>query len=141
MLNLCLIVAHGTDGQRGGIDLAALAPVPDFTVPVTFFAQAVPHPGVKLFALALRTEEAWVAAQHLVVAVAGDMAKSLVDVDDVGLRVGDGDAFARMAENAGGKQEFFVRQFSFGDFAKSGSNGWLAVVNHPGTLDFDVDGA
>src|SRR5665811_1072160 len=84
MLNLCLIVAHGTDGQRGGIDLAALAPVPDFTVPVTFFAQAVPHPGVKLFALARRAEEAWVAAQHLVAAVAGDMAKSLVDVDDVG---------------------------------------------------------
>ncbi|MNE16874.1 hypothetical protein D3C80_1098330 [compost metagenome] len=42
-----LAVAHGTDGQPAGIQLAIFAPVVDFALPVPFGGQLVPHGGIK----------------------------------------------------------------------------------------------
>ncbi|MNT71078.1 hypothetical protein D3C72_2095270 [compost metagenome] len=40
-------VAHGTDGQPTGVQLAIFAAVMDFALPVAFSGELVPHGGVK----------------------------------------------------------------------------------------------
>ena len=108
-------ITHRADGLHLGIHLAVLAPVPDFAVPLAFLDQTAPHGSVEIRSLPSRAQQARVAAQHFVTAVAGDAAKCVVDVDDRAVSGGDHDAFAGMGEDAGGELELLFGLFALGD--------------------------
>ena len=68
------------------------------------FSEGLPHDPVKSGILAARIEQAGRFSEHFLPAVAGDLGERVVDVDDIGRRVGDHDPF-------GGMLEDLVRQF------------------------------
>ena len=96
-------VAHGADGQQLGVFFAVLAPVPQFAGPIAVVNQCPPHLGIKHRALAVRLEQAGVAANHFVTRVAGNARKRFVDINNCPIWRGDDNAFAGMAEHRGGQ--------------------------------------
>ena len=88
-----LAVAHGTDGQPAGVQLAILAPVGNFALPVAFGGQLVPHGGVERAVMQARGEQAWRVAQGFAFTVTSDFAECTVDRADVLLGIGDQHAF------------------------------------------------
>ena len=107
-------VAHGADGLHHRIDLAALAPIPDFAVPVALLGQVVPQAGVKRLFLAPRAEDARRAAEDLVARVAGNARESVVDLDDLAVGGRDHDPFAGVGEHAGGQLQLLFGLLEFG---------------------------
>ncbi len=95
-------VAHRADGQQLGKYLSALASVPEFPAPIAGFFDGASPRRVELPALLRRVQQPLrVLAQGLFAAVAGDIGKGVIDLDDEPLRIGNDDAFAGMAENDG----------------------------------------
>ena len=97
---------------------AALAAVPDFTTPITGFLDGAPAGRIELPAMLCGVQQRLrVLAQSLVTAVAGNIGKGVVDLDDQAFRIRNDDAFAGMAEHAAGQHQFFFGRFALGDVA------------------------
>ena len=112
-----LCVSHGADGLHHGKQLTRLVAVPDFTGPVAFFRQFRPHGGIKIGRLLARLQHAGRLANGVVMGIARELGEGVIHLDDHPLRVGDHDAFAGMAEHAGGQLKFLLGQLAGGDVA------------------------
>jgi len=104
-----LAVFHGDDGEQAGVDVAALAPVPDFPFPAAVAVDLLPHGGVESLVVAARLEQTRVFAQHLLPAVAVDAGEGLIHLDDAEVGVGDEDGFDTVAEDLGRQVQVLFR--------------------------------
>ncbi|EKE16699.1 MAG: hypothetical protein ACD_10C00845G0003 [uncultured bacterium] len=95
------------DAEPLGNDFACFAPVPELAFPESPAQQGVPHCCVEVFILPAGGENSRILANHLIFRVAGNLAESPVDRDDLVLPVGDHDAFLAIFEHLGGQAEFF----------------------------------
>jgi hypothetical protein len=84
---LAAVVVNGADGLPLRVDLAVLAPVPDFAAPFALLGQGGEYLLVERGVVAARLELARALAQHLVLLVAGDLHERPVDVHDQAVAV------------------------------------------------------
>lgn len=68
---------------------------------MTVLGQHPPHLSVKLGSLLAGLENAWLFALYVGQRVTGNAAKCVIDLDNLGLGVGDDDSFAGMGEDLG----------------------------------------
>ena len=101
VLRLAVRIAHGRDVGQRGIELAVAGPVPELAVPVAAVHQRLPHGVVELGALHAGFKEARILADRLLVGVAGNPGKGVVDFNDGAGGVGNDDAFARVRKHLG----------------------------------------
>ena len=73
------ITADGRYGEPLGIDLAALAPVPDFALPRPVDRNVFPHRRIKRGVVAARFEQARRLADDILCVVAGDAGEGCID--------------------------------------------------------------
>src|SRR5690606_23705977 len=125
--DLVVAVAHGADGQPFRVQLAVLAPVPDFPLPVPVGCQAVPHGGVEGVVVLAGGEQAGALPEHFGLAVTGDQGKGSVDRGDALFEVGDHHAFGGAFEDGRGLLQFFLHLLAFGDVAGDGQQAFLAI--------------
>ena len=113
---LALFVADGNDGQPFRVSLGILAPVPDFALPVAELDERGPHGLVKSGIVPIRAQQPGGLADGLRFAVTGDGGERAVHLQDVGLGVGNDDAFGAVLEHLAGKSQFFrvLLQFFLG---------------------------
>ena len=116
--DLAAAVTHRADRLHDRVHLAALPPVPDFTVPVALVGQVVPQAGVERLLLATGAEDARRLPDDLFARVAGNTREGVVDLDDRAIGGGDHDPFARMGEHAGGELQLLLGFLQFGDGAR-----------------------
>ena len=100
-----IAVANAADRQHLGELAAVLAAVPQFALPVVLLLEGFPQRAVEGGALPARAEQARVAPDALLAAVAGDAGEGRVDVDDAIVGVGDDDRLVTRREHAGGEVE------------------------------------
>ena len=81
-------VADGVERGALGVGLAVLAAVDQLALPGLALGQLVPHLGIGAARRQPGLQQARVAAQHLLGAVAADLGEGAVDVQDAGLGVG-----------------------------------------------------
>ena len=101
MLRAARGVAHVADGEQFGVKLAVLAAIPELSRPAAIVNDGAPHRGEELRSLQVRFQHPRIAAKRFVAAVAGDVGKRVIDVDDVAGGIGDQDTLAGMGEYAG----------------------------------------
>ena len=92
---------HRRDRQQLGVDLTVLVAVPDFAFPAAGLGNVFPHRRIESGVVFARLEHAGVATQYLAAFPTGDAGKGRVDVDDVALCVGEGDAVVAVAKGGG----------------------------------------
>ena len=133
VLRLVVGVAHGSDVELLGVQLAVLALVPQLAVPVPPGLQVAPHGGVELGAVATGPQHPRTLAEHLLARIAGDPGKGVVDFDDAPRRVGDHDAFVGVRENAGRQFEAGFGGLALGDVGegKDAADDQLALARRP----------
>jgi len=95
------LVAHGVDGQPGGVDLAALAPLPHLALPVAVGAQLLPQPCEEGRVMVVGTEDGGGLADEFFGREADDVAIGLVGAQDDAFGIGDDDAFLRFEGRRG----------------------------------------
>jgi hypothetical protein len=80
--DLALSITYRSDAQPFRKDFAALAPVPDFTLPVAGAHQAVPHRIVEAGVMPSRAEHVRRLSDRLLGGIAGDLGKGAIDTQD-----------------------------------------------------------
>ncbi|MNS39414.1 hypothetical protein D3C72_716960 [compost metagenome] len=120
--NELVAIAHSTDGQPTGVQLAVLASVGDLALPVTFVGQLVPHCRVECAVVQTGCEQTRGMPERFAFAVAGDFGESAIDRTDVLLGVGDQYAFSGTFEHGGGLLQFFLHQMPLGNVAGDGQH-------------------
>ena len=98
-------IPNGADGFHFRVHLAALAPVPDFAVPVAIAHQAAPHGLEKSPVVPTAAEHARVFPQYLVTQITGDAGEGVIHIDHITFGVGDDDPLPRMGEHTRGQLE------------------------------------
>ncbi len=124
-------VPNGRGGQPFGIDLSALASVPDFPPPPSFFQQGFPHSGVKLRPVATGFQDAGVAAHRFFPRIAGDLGEGGIDVQNCAVHVGDENALLGGLKHLGGGLHPLEFGFSAGDVPKNGDEVGRAACGVP----------
>ena len=99
---VALFVLHHVDGQQLGVDLAILAPVPEFTLPLAGLFERAPHGLEEGLVVPTRLKQGGVFPHHLFRGVAGDPGEGAVDGDDAMPGVGNDDPFRRSFEHHSG---------------------------------------
>ena len=95
-------IAHQTDGQHLYEHLSVFAPVPNLTGPKTLLQNGLLACGVKIVAVAPRLQQRTrVLAQGFLTAVASALREHVIHFHNALLYIGDDNALARVAENAG----------------------------------------
>src|SRR5664280_2137342 len=107
MPEVVLGIAHSANVLHNGIYFTVLAPVPDFTIPLAFLGQITPQVCVKGFSMTARAEDARILAQHFIMAIAGNPAEGVIDIDNSAVGGGDHNAFGSMGEDTGGQAKLF----------------------------------
>ena len=110
-----LVVLDHVDAGPLRVDLAALAPVVDFALPVALAVEGLPHLAVEGLVVVARGEQAGIAAQHLFGAVAGGFAEGPVHRADVVVGVGDEEGFVGGVEHLGRQAQFLFLALALGD--------------------------
>ncbi len=117
MGQLALVVAHHADVQPLRVDLAALAPVPDFSDINDSLGHTQPQALVERLVLAAGAEDRRGLAEHVFGAVAGDALEGRVDVHDHRLGIGDQNALAGAVEYRRGLAQVVFLEPLQGDVA------------------------
>ena len=104
--DLMIAVAHGADGQPAGVELAILALVVDFALPMAFGSQLMPHGRVERAVVLPGREQAWGLSKGFDLAVAGDLAEGAIDGTDALVGIGDQYPFGGVLEHSGGQLQF-----------------------------------
>ena len=113
------------------IDLATLAPVPDFALPAARAADVFPHGAVKVRAVAARLNQPWRLTHGFLGRITRDLCEGLVDPQDHVVGVGHHHAFKRVKGDSGDAQ-FGLGLLAVGDVAPAGAK----AREHPfGILD------
>ncbi len=100
-----------------GVDLAALATVPDLSAPDVLLAQGQPQALVERLVLAAGAEDRRGLAEHVLGTVAGDALEGRVDVHDHRLGIGDQNALAGAVEYRRGLAQVVFLEPLQGDVA------------------------
>ncbi len=103
-----LLVAHPGDTDPAGIGFAILALEPELAFPTALLPDAVQDETQLVFLLTIGTEHARQLPDHLLGAIAGDVAERLVGLDDAALGIGDHDGRGGMIEDRGGHAQLLV---------------------------------
>lgn len=120
-------VGDRADGQPFGVNLAVLAAVPDFALPVAVALQCLPHGAVKVCPVAARAEQlAGLAALRFGLGVAGDGGERPVDAYDAPASVRDEHAL-RAVERLGHDRQLVQQGCLVAQQALQAS----ALVGHP----------
>ncbi|RMO12329.1 hypothetical protein ALQ47_05261 [Pseudomonas cichorii] len=120
-----ILVAHGADRQPAGVKLAILAAVADFSLPVSFGPQLMPHGRIECAVMLARGEQAGCLAQGFLLGVAGDFAEGPVDGVDALTRIGDQHAFGGALEDCGGQVQFLLHLLAFGNVPGQGHDAFF----------------
>jgi hypothetical protein len=91
MRELAGFVAHTTNSQKGGVNLAIFSSVPDLALPIVIRLNAVPHRLVKKPRMQARLEDAHVLANDLIGPIACNLRERCIcsDDDSPGIRYDD----------------------------------------------------
>ena len=96
------------DGDGLGVDLAVLAAVPHFAMPVTSAVDRFPHGVVEVLILAPRIEDVGALAEHFREFVSSNAGARRIDGDDVVIRIGDQHAFGSVLIDQRSQAAFFL---------------------------------
>ena len=117
MTDLAIVAQHRADAQPFRVDFAVLAAIPDFPLPGTQFAQAVPQAAVEGRVVPPGLQDADLASHHIFGLVAGDFAEGAVHPQDDSMAVGDHHAFLGFEGRGGNPQQLFG-MLAFGNIAR-----------------------
>ena len=100
------LVFDGGNGQPLGVDFTVFAAIPDLSRPGAVAEQLLAHGSIKRRTMPTRFQDAGAFAHHICGAVAGDVGKGLVDLQDAAFGIGDDHALLRFKGNGGDAQLF-----------------------------------
>ena len=103
-----IVAKQLVDGDGLCVDLAVLAAVPHFAMPVTNSVDRLPHGVVEVLILASRIEDVGALAEHFLKFVSSDARARRIDGDDVVIRIGDQHAFGSVLIHQGSQAAFFL---------------------------------
>ena len=128
------------DRQPDRVHLAALAPVPDLTLPVIFPLDVPPHAGKKLSGLTPGAEDTGIFSDHFPGCESGHCRKGRVDRHDLASRIGDDDRFLAALKDACRQLQFGFDLLALANIAKDALDQAVAArrLDHVATrLDND----
>ncbi len=108
MAELTFVVANGANSLPLRVDLAAFAPIPDFTAPLALLGQGGENLLVEGQAMVAGLELARALADDLILLVAGDAHEGTIDVHDQALAVGHQHTFEGTVEHRGSHAQPFT---------------------------------
>ena len=101
-------VAHRADGQPFQVDLAILAPAPQFAAPETGGDQFIPHGLVKRLVVAFGARQRRVLADRFGLGITGDLREGGIDGDDHALDIDHHHGVGDMFEHGGRQAQLFL---------------------------------
>ena len=131
-------ILHNGNGEPFGIDLAVLAPVPDFSLPGSGTCNASPHRGKKIRIVSTGVEQLRCLARSFPGTIAGDAGEGPIDAQDHTRGIGDKHAFLSIKGNGGNALVCF-QTHALADVGQHNTHrGWLLVLNEALAIQPDM---
>ncbi len=120
------------DGQHGRVEVAIFLFVDHFALPWLAAEQRLPELFVESFVLIAAFENAWIFAQSLFFAEAGDRSEGGVDVLNFSRHIGDDDRFTGLPHGAGKQADFLCCLTALRDVPRMGQCHALTLLHNQG---------